>query len=81
LKQPKNLSEDDNQIDLIELLLKRQAELNSLLEITRAINSNVPSDTLIEMLEIIFKNNLKIGKFRLMLQNIDEFHCVSHFGG
>lgn len=74
-------SESDDQIDLIELLLQRQAELNALLEITRAINSNVSSDTLIEMLEIIMKGNLKIGKFRLMLENVSEFHCVSHFGG
>ncbi len=79
--QPKNHSENDDQIDLIELLLERQAELNALLEITRAINSNVPSQTLIEMLEMILMNNLKIKKFRLMLQNIDEFHCVLNFGG
>src|SRR6476659_1300401 len=74
-------SENDGQIDLIELLLERQAELNALLEVTRAINSNVSSETLIEMLEMIIKSNLKIGKFRLLLQNINEFYCVSNFGG
>jgi sigma-B regulation protein RsbU (phosphoserine phosphatase) len=79
LNQP--YSRNDDQIDLIELLLQRQAELNALLEITRAINSNVSSETLIEMLEIIMRGNLKIGKFRLMLENVAEFHCVSHFGG
>ncbi|MBU0694986.1 MAG: PP2C family protein-serine/threonine phosphatase [Bacteroidetes bacterium] len=79
---PKNHpSENDGQIDLIELLLERQAELNALLEVTRAINSNVPSETLIEMLEIIMKGNLKIRKFRLLIQNINEFYCVSNFGG
>ena len=36
-------SDSDVQIDIVELLLKRQAELNALLEVTRAINSNVPS--------------------------------------
>ncbi|MBD3749085.1 MAG: PP2C family protein-serine/threonine phosphatase [Sphingobacteriales bacterium] len=76
-----NASENDDQIDLIELLLKRQAELNALLEVTRAINSNVPSETLVEMLEMIMKNNLKINKFRLMLENIKEFYCVSNYGG
>ena len=81
MKPNQPFSENDDQIDLIELLLQRQAELNALLEITRAINSNVPSETLIEMLEIIMKGNLKIGKFRLMLENVSEFHCVSHFGG
>ncbi len=74
-------SENDGQIDLIELLLERQAELNALLEVTRAINSNASNETLVEMLEMIMKNNLKIGKFRLLLQNINEFHCVSDFGG
>lgn len=81
MKSKKNSSENEDQIDLIELLLKRQAELNALLEITRAINSNVPSETLIEMLQMIMMSNLKIKKFRLLLQNIDVFHCVSNFGG
>lgn len=76
-----NQSDNQEQIDLIELLLQRQAELNALLEITRAINSNVSSDTLVEMLEMIMKNNLKIQKFRLFLKNINEFYCVSTFGG
>ncbi|MEO5909422.1 MAG: PP2C family protein-serine/threonine phosphatase [Pelobium sp.] len=75
-----NHSDNQEQIDLIELLLQRQAELNSLLEITQAINSNVSSDTLVEMLEMIIKNNLKIQKFRLFLKNINEFYCVSNFG-
>lgn len=74
-------SESDAQIDIVELLLKRQAELNALLEITRAINSNVSSQTLVEMLEMIMRNNLKVKKFRLLLLNIEEFHCVSNFGG
>jgi phosphoserine phosphatase RsbU/P len=81
LTSKENSSENEDQIDLIELLLKRQAELNALLEITRAINSNVPSETLIEMLQMIMMSNLRIKKFRLLLQNIDEFHCVSNFGG
>lgn len=74
-------TENEDQIDLIELLLKRQAELNALLEITRAINSNVPSNTLMEMLELILKSNLKIGKFRMILQNAEGFNFVSNFGG
>lgn len=27
------------------------------------------------------RNNLKVKKFRLLLLNIEEFHCVSNFGG
>lgn len=79
--QEHSSSDSDVQIDIVELLLKRQAELNALLEVTRAINSNVPSHTLVEMLEMIMRNNLKVRKFRLLLQNLEEFHCVSNFGG
>lgn len=71
----------EEQIDLIELLLKRQAELNALLEVTQAINSNVSGAVLIEMLELIIKTNLKVGRFRLLLKDGNEFICVSQFGG
>lgn len=74
-------SSESAQIDIVELLLKRQAELSALLEITRAINSNVSSETLVEMLETIISNNLRVKKFRLLLLNIDQFFCVSNFGG
>ena len=76
-----NQQESDSQTDIVELLLKRQAELSALLEVTRAINSNVASQTLIEMLEMIMRNNLRVKKFRLLLLNIEEFHCVANFGG
>ncbi len=79
--QEHDSSESDAQIDIVELLLKRQAELSALLEITRAINSNVSSDILIEMLETIMRNNLRVKKFRLLLLNIDQYFCVSNFGG
>ncbi|WP_017257213.1 PP2C family protein-serine/threonine phosphatase [Pedobacter arcticus] len=78
--QEHDSSESDAQIDIVELLLKRQAELSALLEITRAINSNVSSETLVEMLETIMRNNLRVKKFRLLLLNIDQYFCVSNFG-
>ena len=81
MEKKDNISHEDEQIDLIELLLKRQAELNALLEVTQAINSNVPGTVLIEMLELIIKNNLKVGRFRLLLKDGNEFICVSQFGG
>ncbi|WP_304067479.1 PP2C family protein-serine/threonine phosphatase [Pedobacter glucosidilyticus] len=81
MKKELNISKDEEQIDLIELLLKRQAELNALLEITQAINSNVPGSVLIEMLELILKTTLKVGRFRLLFKNEDDFICVSQFGG
>ncbi len=79
--QEHDSSRQDAKTDIVDLLLKRQAELSALLEITRAINSNVPSQVLIDMLETIMRNNLKVEKFRLLLLNIEQFYCVSNFGG
>jgi len=69
------------QVDIVELLLRRQAELNNLLEITQAINKNIPETVLIEMLELIIKNSLKVEKFMLLLKQDGHFECVSNFGG
>lgn len=67
--------------ELIQLLLKRQAELNSLLEVTQAINKNSPTSILFEMLTFIFKAHLKIGKMRLVIKEDEYFYCASKFGG
>lgn len=76
-----NITESEiEQVDLIELLLDRQAELNTLLEITQAINRNVSSDTLINMLELILKNSLCIQHFLLLIQDEGKFKRVSSFG-
>lgn len=70
---------DEN--ELIELLLKRQAELNSLLEITQAINKDSSSFLLFEMLEVILNVHLKIGKIRLLIREGEHFYCATRFGG
>jgi len=45
----KEISAED---ELIQLLLKRQSELNALLEVTRAINKNMGIPVLIQMLQV-----------------------------
>lgn len=67
--------------ELIHLLLKRQAELNSLLEITQAINKNSSSNALFGMLEVILNVHLKIGKARLLIRESEHFYCAARFGG
>jgi sigma-B regulation protein RsbU (phosphoserine phosphatase) len=67
--------------ELIQLLLKRQSELNSLLEVTRAINKNSSTPTLIQMLEVILQNYLKVGKLRFMVEKRGGFICMSKYGG
>lgn len=72
---------DREENDLIQLLLKRQAELNALLEVTLAINKNSAASVLFEMLEVILRVNLNVGKMRLLIRESDQFACVSRYGG
>jgi len=67
--------------ELIRLLLKRQSELNSLLEVTRAINKNSSTRVLIQMLETILQNYLQIGKFRFLIEKDGVFSSISQYGG
>ena len=54
------IDENAGEDELIRLLLKRQSELNSLLEITRAINKNTAIPVLVQMLEAILKSYLQV---------------------
>jgi sigma-B regulation protein RsbU (phosphoserine phosphatase) len=76
-----NNQDSSGEDELIRLLLKRQQELNSLLEITQAINRNSPTTELVQMLEVILKNYLQIGKFRFMIEKNNFYRCISKYGG
>jgi sigma-B regulation protein RsbU (phosphoserine phosphatase) len=67
--------------ELIRLLLKRQSELNSLLEVTIAINKNTSTPVLIQMLEVILRNYLNVGKLRLLFERNNKLVCVARYGG
>ena len=67
--------------ELIRLLLKRQSELNSLLEVTRAINKNISTPVLIQMLEVIMQNYLQVGRLRFLIEHEGSFICISSYGG
>ncbi len=75
-----NYSYSDEE-ELIRLLLKRQAELNALLEITQAINKNATTLVLIDMLEVIMKDYLNVGKFRFITEVDNKLSCISYYGG
>lgn len=81
MKQFNSESGKTDEIELIQLLLKRQAELNSLLEVTQAINKNSAASVLFEMLEVILKVHLKIGKMRLLVRDREQFYMASKYGG
>jgi sigma-B regulation protein RsbU (phosphoserine phosphatase) len=76
-----NNNNSSGEDELIRLLLKRQSELNSLLEVTRAINKNTSTPVLVQMLEVILKNYLQIGKFRFLIEKDNTFTCISKYGG
>lgn len=81
MKQFNSASGGTDENELIQLLLKRQAELNSLLEVTQAINKNSAASVLFEMLEVILKVHLKVGKMRLLVREGDHFYCAAKYGG
>jgi sigma-B regulation protein RsbU (phosphoserine phosphatase) len=77
-----NMEQPSGEDELIRLLLKRQSELNSLLEITRAINKNTSTTLLIQMLETILQSYLQVGRFRFLIEKENHyFACISKYGG
>jgi len=66
--------------ETINLLIRRQAELNSLLEITQAINQNNPESTLFQMFEFVLKMHLKVGRLRVYMYTQDTWAQVCSFG-
>jgi len=58
---------------------KKELELNSLLEITQAINSNVSEDSLYKIFNFTLRSNLNINKLALFV--LDEiWNCKVNFG-
>jgi sigma-B regulation protein RsbU (phosphoserine phosphatase) len=67
--------------ELIRLLLKRQTELNALLEITQAINKDTGTSVLIQMLQVILKSYLQVGKLRFLIEREGGFVLLCKYGG
>ena len=58
---------------------KKELELNALLEITQAINSNLPEESLYKIFNFTLRSNLNIKKMALFV--LDEiWNCKVHFG-
>jgi len=67
--------------ELIRLLLKRQTELNALLEVTQAINKDTRTGVLIQMLQVILKSYLQVGKLRFLIEREGTYVLLSKYGG
>jgi len=76
-----NIDEISAEDELIRLLLKRQTELNALLEVTQAINKDTGTPTLIQMLQVILKSYLQVGKLRFLIEREGSFILLSKYGG
>ena len=66
--------------DIIRLLIRRQIELNSLLEVTQAINSNFSAATLFNMYEFMLKRHLHINKLALFIVDRNQWTCPLNYG-
>ena len=67
------------ELDLKKQVEKKELELNALLEITQAINSNVPEDSLYKIFNFTLRSNLNINKLGLFALD-DHWGCKVHFG-
>ena len=76
-----NIDEISPEDELIRLLLKRQTELNALLEVTQAINKDTGTPVLIQMLQVILKSYLQVGKLRFLIEKNGSYVLISKYGG
>lgn len=70
------------ELDLSEVqkkLDRKELELNALLEITQAINSNVPEASLYKIFNFTLRSNLNIRKLALYVFD-EQWSCVVNFG-
>lgn len=67
------------EIDLKKQIEKKELELNALLEITQAINSNVTEDSLYKIFNFTLRSNLNLSKLSLFALD-NQWACKVHFG-
>lgn len=66
-------------IDIRKQFEIKELELNALLEITQAINSNLPEESLYKIYNFTLRSNLNIKKLALFVLD-DDWNCKTHFG-
>ena len=65
--------------DLQRNLRLKQLQLNSLLEVTEAINNNYPAQGLFKIYEFILSAQMRIGKL-VVFHKDEDWKCVNHYG-
>jgi sigma-B regulation protein RsbU (phosphoserine phosphatase) len=66
-------------VDIKKQFEIKELELNALLEITQAINSNLPEESLYKIYNFTLRSNLNIKKLALFVLD-DEWNCKASFG-
>lgn len=67
------------QLDVKKQFEIKELELNALLEITQAINSNLPEESLYKIYNFTLRSNLNIKKLALFVLD-DDWSCKANFG-
>lgn len=67
------------ELDIKKQFEIKELELNALLEITQAINSNLPEESLYKIYNFTLRSNLNIKKLALFVLD-EEWHCKASFG-
>ena len=68
-----------SELSLKDKLELRELELNALLEITQAINNNIPEESLFKIFEFTLRANLIIRKLALFVFD-EKWDCKVNFG-
>jgi sigma-B regulation protein RsbU (phosphoserine phosphatase) len=63
-----------------EKLELNEFKLNSLLEITKAINNNLSIESILKIFEYILREQLGISKLILYANDSNQWNCILHFG-
>ncbi len=71
---------DKSTSKIAEKLKLNEFKLNSLLEITKAINNNASIQNILKIFEYIIREQLGISKLILYANNQIEWSCILHFG-
>jgi phosphoserine phosphatase RsbU/P len=71
-----------NRLNTLEPLLSlKQKQIDSILDVTRAINQNIPIEALVRILEAVIHAQLGIEKWLLVIKNKEgDWQCISNQG-
>ncbi|MEM7298541.1 MAG: PP2C family protein-serine/threonine phosphatase [Bacteroidota bacterium] len=58
----------------------KDLQLNALLEVTQAVNNNLPEDDLLKIYRFTLLADLKVQRLALFTEQGGEWHCRAHFG-